>query len=1022
MLKPTQSPFLIVHNGTPGRISKLRFGDGFAVGDTTCLRIGWFGRADASASCTLLVTEFDQAQTRSGSTRIALNSAHDFTPKPGTSRILIALQFEGVGNCIVHGVSVVSSGKPAQDAPRPEVDPATLPPQWPDKEQIFVRYSDALKLIQTEASKAHKFSSEAYKWRRRALEWEKRAQLTKNGGSLDSLTHAVLVELAASLPTSNGSRFYKKLPCTVGIVTDIYMYNFYKDAFETVHYLSPDNYRTIMSETPLDAFIYVSCWSGIENDEWRGVKFREKPQRALAEIIRLARKSGAKLIFQSIEDPSNFDYFLPIAEQFDYVFTSDSDCIGKYKQALGHDRVYYGEYGINPLIHNPIGSRRHLLNRAFFAGSWASRYEERCKDMEVIFDSVRAAGDHLVVVDRNYGTELADHQYPDRFRDALLPAVDHTLLQSMHKLFRYNINLNSIKGSPTMCAMRAYELQAMGVGILSNYAKSIFNNFPEVRIIPWRQDMTPDFRLPQDQSEYRRNMALVRNVLNGRTAFDTAWRLLKRTGMDLPAPEPPVVCVLRDDDQADIHENIQRQSYPHIVVAGVDDFKDEASWNEFVQRYNISYFTWFSASDYYERNYIQDLLNAFKYTDCRYITKSAWFDGDRFHDGVQHDYTDAVGGRARTLFSSKDFVPQEFFAFGPHQQVTNIAGGYAIDPFELNYLRTVRKHAQPKAPRLSVIVPIYNNGRFLRAKCIESLRRNGLWPEIEVLLIDDGSGDPETLRVIDDLEGEHPNVRAFHFCDGGSGSASRPRNKGIELAQAHLISFLDPDNEISPRGYDALLAILEEADGKLKGGVDFVSGFHVKVEQVAREIGKRSSQRAEIIDDLKSRYLLSGRFPTVPTQPAILKKRLFQSGELRFVENSAGQDTLFGWQLLCHAKAGVFTDAAYLVYYAQRSDSIVNVVDPGYFQKKLVLERAQHRFLSSHGILDAYVQKRYHDFMNNWYLPRLRQIPDQSHRVACATIIAQIADLYGQPHPPEVVDLLSSGVATTAAGGQHTVA
>ncbi|MDE3814322.1 glycosyltransferase [Sinorhizobium meliloti] len=811
-----------------------------------------------------------------------------------------------------------------------------------------------------------------------------------------------LIDLARSMPISNGCRYYKKIPLKVGIITDIYMFNFYKDVFSEVHYLSPTNYESVLSSTSLDVVLYVSCWKGIADEEWRGVKFREQPARAFDSILEIARQSGAKIVFQSIEDPSNFEYFLPLAKKFDYIFTTDVDTIARYKNECGHERVFYGEYGANPILNNPIGSQRHKLNAAFFAGSWAGRYQERCEDMNTILDSIMSSGGRVIIADRNYGTDSKELRYPDRFQSSLIPPVEHDLLQSMHKLFRYNLNFNSIKNSPTMCAMRVYEMQAMGVGILSNYARSVFNKFPEIRIVPWAQNLQADFEPSSGFEEYRANMAMVRNVLNDRTSFDIAARMMSAVGFGGGLDSAPIIGVIGDPNDAAVRESFDRQKYGARVLVSPAEVSDTKSWEAVAQQNSIGYFTWFTADDEYEQNYLSDLINAFKYTAARYVTHLAWFDGKKFCDGVQHEYTNVIGGKARTLFSAEEFSPVEFVNRQPHESVSGISGGYAIDPFELNYIRYAEtlRHAVRVDPELSVIVPVFNNGRFLKSKCIASLQRNRMWPKLEVLLVDDGSTDPETLSVVKALSREHPNIKVFAFEDGGSGSASRPRNKGIELAGAPLISFLDPDNEISPGGYDTLCSLYHEAVESF-GSVSFVSGYHVKVEERARTIGKHSAKRIHVVEDTKRAFLVSGKFPVVATQPAVIARQLFDNPTFRFVEKSAGQDTLFGWELLCEAERGVFTDSAYLIYYAQRSDSVTNVVDAGYFAKKLVLEKAQVSMLKRQGLLEVYLKHHYDRFMRDWYLPKLRIVTDPAEYERCNSILKEIADLYGRLSPQD---------------------
>src|SRR5690625_7421597 len=76
-----------------------------------------------------------------------------------------------------------------------------------------------------------------------------------------------------------------------------------------------------------------------------------------------------------------------------------------------------------------------------------------------------------------------------------------------------------------------------------------------------------------------------------------------------------------------------------------------------------------------------------------------------------------------------------------------------------------------------------------------SLRRFSIFDQMEIVLVDDGSTDIATVHAIDQLERELDWVQVYRYEPGGSGSASRPRNKGLELASCDYVTYLDPDNE-----------------------------------------------------------------------------------------------------------------------------------------------------------------------------------------------------------------------------------
>ena len=848
---------------------------------------------------------------------------------------------------------------------------------------------DILKQYENKSNEKNNLNNQTeYKF---SITYEVQAPLESTGESSNyTRVFKDILKEAESIPDSNGSEYFTKHDYRIGVIGDVYMYNFYKDAFTNVHYLSPENYQDVL-DAGLDIVIYTTCWKGINNEEWRGIKFREKPKNALNSIITHAKNNGIKTVFQSIEDPSNFEYFLPVAEKFDYIFTTDTDCIPIYKEKLGHHRVFFGEYGVNPQFNNPIGCRRNIRNAAFFAGSYPKRYQERCTDMEIIFDSILRSGGELLIADRNFGSESKDLVYPDRFQSSVLPPVQHAVLQKLHKLFRYNLNFNSIKQSPTMCAMRVYELQAQGNGLISNYANSVFNKFPGIRMIPFQQNMSLDFENNESWEEYRLNISNIREVMNDKTSYQVVSALLSNIGIKSIVKKRNTIAVICKEKTDQVVNSFNIQSYQHKILLLESEIEN---WEEIIIKNNIGYFCWFSSINNYEKNYLNDLLNAFKYVDCFYITKNGYFSSTgRYVPGAEHEYTNKCSGKSLSLFSTKYLKPNLLASFSEDQSF-EWENGYSIDPFEINFIKhRISYQSKIDNYKISVIVPVYNNGRFLTTKCLPSLQRNKVWSHMEILLIDDGSTDKATLDTLSYLEMLYSNIHVKRNYDGGSGSASRPRNQGLDLATAQLITFLDPDNEIAPCAYDQLLELYDEANASSNQSVDFVSGFHVKVSDDLKVIGRHTNNKLSIIKDLKNAYLSQGRFPVIATQSAVINKKFLDENNIRFVERSAGQDTLFGWELIAKAKFGGFSGEPYIIYYAGREGSVTNQIDVNYFQKKLILEKRQVSFLTDNNLLEVFKKNHFDKFMKDWYLVKLKNVSSNEYQMAL-DILEEICNMY----------------------------
>lgn len=105
---------------------------------------------------------------------------------------------------------------------------------------------------------------------------------------------------------------------------------------------------------------------------------------------------------------------------------------------------------------------------------------------------------------------------------------------------------------------------------------------------------------------------------------------------------------------------------------------------------------------------------------------------------------------------------------------------------------TALRGATAGAPEVSIIVPYYNMGYYLP----ETLR--SLWAQTfegyEIILVDDGSTDPASQRLVDELEGA-PRLRIVRKPNGGLSSA---RNAGLRHARGRWVLPVDADDLLSP--------------------------------------------------------------------------------------------------------------------------------------------------------------------------------------------------------------------------------
>lgn len=93
-------------------------------------------------------------------------------------------------------------------------------------------------------------------------------------------------------------------------------------------------------------------------------------------------------------------------------------------------------------------------------------------------------------------------------------------------------------------------------------------------------------------------------------------------------------------------------------------------------------------------------------------------------------------------------------------------------------------------PKISIIVPVYRAETYLD-DCVSQLRKQ-YYPNIEIVLVDDGSPDRSGV-MCDDYASKDERICVVHKPNGG---ASDARNAGIDKASGELICFVDSDDVI----------------------------------------------------------------------------------------------------------------------------------------------------------------------------------------------------------------------------------
>lgn len=113
---------------------------------------------------------------------------------------------------------------------------------------------------------------------------------------------------------------------------------------------------------------------------------------------------------------------------------------------------------------------------------------------------------------------------------------------------------------------------------------------------------------------------------------------------------------------------------------------------------------------------------------------------------------------------------------------------------------TTNVTGEPVPPRVAVVIPCFNDGETLTETLASVDRHAGP----EVVVVDDGSTDPATLAILDQIR--EPGVRVVRQKNMGLAAA---RMTGVRETTAPLICPLDSDDLMAPGALADLVAALE---------------------------------------------------------------------------------------------------------------------------------------------------------------------------------------------------------------------
>lgn len=403
--------------------------------------------------------------------------------------------------------------------------------------------------------------------------------------------------------------------------------------------VTPTHWQEEIDAFQPDLLFIESAWKGKDGLWYHKV---DRYSQELYELTQYVRSKNIPILFWNKEDPGYTDIFMISASYADVVFTTDIDCIPRYKADLGHDRVYHLHFAAQPSIHNPI-EKYDRKDRFCFAGAYYRKYKERTRVFD-LFAEHFMAGNGLDIYDRN---QLAEHAFPAKYQPCILGSLPPSQIDVAYKGYYYGINMNSTQQSQSMFARRVFEMLASNTITVGNFSRGVKNYFGDLTVCT--NDTTTLNTYLQDyctnpiiRDKYR--LLGLRKVLSEHLYQDRLGYITEKVfGVNMK-PKLPTVTVLAKASgkkQADrLKRLFQAQTLPgaRLVLLGTGTGQGQAGVSSISTGQLSStrcgdicsegLVAWWEGTDWYGPNYLLDLALTWNYGAFRGAGKAAHFVGN----------------------------------------------------------------------------------------------------------------------------------------------------------------------------------------------------------------------------------------------------------------------------------------------------------------------------------------------------------------------------------------------------------
>lgn len=227
-------------------------------------------------------------------------------------------------------------------------------------------------------------------------------------------------------------------------------------------------------------------------------------------------------------------------------------------------------------------------------------------------------------------------------------------------------------------------------------------------------------------------------------------------------------------------------------------------------------------------------------------------------------------------------------------------------------------------PLISVIVPVYNVGDFVK-KCLDSIARQN-YKDLDIVIVNDGSTD-DSGRICDEFAQKEKRARVFHKKNGGLSDA---RNFGIKKAKGEIVAFVDSDDFVGEDFLGVMYRRMSEKNADI-----VVCGYNSIRPKEETMTGKQAVIK----------LLVGQENVDIVTWNKLYKKKLFVDNDIYFPKGEKHEDSRTTYKLFSKAERVTYIPES-LYVYVDRKNSLMNTakVEERLKEREMVAREAMEYF------------------------------------------------------------------------------